>query len=168
MLRLRFYALLLCLCRIARSEAVPDSNRGLYAIWTRPEISDRLPFLKGGQVVLQWEAVQPTVDRYDFSDLHRQLEAIAKLGRVTTVQLNANRQPQFLVNVVPSSKKTLTRAQDTRGTLQYWHPAYVKLYTDLIAAFAREVKSSPYRSNVMGVRMNYDAIGTEFLIVRPA
>src|SRR5207249_2581154 len=131
MLRLRFYSLLLCVCPIARSEALPDPNRGLYGISTRREISDRLPFLKGGQVVLQWEAVEPAAGRYDFSDLHRQLEAISKLGRVTTVQLNANRQPQFLVNLVPSSKKTLTRAQDPRGSLQYWRPAYVKLYTDL-------------------------------------
>ena len=38
MLRFRFYSLLLCVCPIARSEAVPDPNRGLYAIWTRPEI----------------------------------------------------------------------------------------------------------------------------------
>ncbi len=98
MLRLRFCSLLLCLCPLARSEAVPDPNRGLYAIWSRPEISDRLPFLKGGQVVLQWEAVEPAAGRYDFSDLHRQLEAIAKLGGGATVQLNANRQPQFLVN----------------------------------------------------------------------
>src|SRR6266567_7446881 len=119
MLRLRFYPLLLCLCPIARSEAVPDPNRGLYAIWTRPEISDRLPFLKGGQVVLQWEAVEPAAGRYDFSDLHRQLEAIAKLGRGATVQLNANRQPEFLFHVIPSSKQTFTKEQDKRGTLQY-------------------------------------------------
>ncbi len=43
----------------------------------------------------------------------------------------------------------------------------MKLYTDLVAAFAREVKSSPHRSRVIGVRLNYDAIGTEFLIVPP-
>src|SRR5438128_7922354 len=119
MLRLRLCSLLLCLCPIARSEAVPDPNRGLYAIWSRPEISDRLPFLKGGQVVLQWEAVEPAAGRYDFSDLNRQLAQIAALGRFTTVQLNANRQPLFLYDRVPSSKKTLTKEQDRRGTLQY-------------------------------------------------
>jgi hypothetical protein len=158
---------LLCLAPMARGEVVPDPNRGLYAIWTKPEISDRLPFLKGGQVVLQWESVEPAEGRYDFSDMHRQLERIAKLGRVTTVQLNANRQPEFLWNKVPGVSKTLTKEQDRRGTLQYWHPAYVKSYTDLIAVFAREVKSSPYRSRVIGVRLNYNAIGTEFMIVSP-
>lgn len=161
-------AMLLTLAPVLDGEPAPDPNRGLYAIWTKPEISDHLPFLKGGQVVLQWEQVQPSVDRYDFSALREQLETIGKLGRVTTVQLNANRQPAFLYDKVPSTKKTLTKEQDRRGTLQYWHPAYVKLYTDLIAAFAREVKASPYHDRVIGVRLNYDAIGTEFLVVPEA
>ncbi len=161
-------ALLLCVCTAMWGEANPDPNRGLYAIWTKPEISDHLTFLKGGQVILQWETMQPAAGRYDFSELHAQLEKIAKLGRMTTVQLNANREPEFLFHVIPSSKQTLTKEQDKRGTLQYWHPAYVRAYTDVVAAFAREVKSSPHRSHVMGVRLNYDAIGTEFLIVRPA
>jgi hypothetical protein len=165
---LRFYTILLSLTALLGAEAAPDPNRGLYAIWTKPEISDHLPFLKGGQVVLQWAQVQPSAGRYDFSILREQLAAIAMLGRVTTVQLNANRQPAFLWEKVPATKKTLTKEQDSRGTLQYWHPAYVKLYTDLIAAFAHEVKASPYRSHVIGVRLNYDAIGTEFLIVPPA
>ncbi len=147
----------------ARSEVVPDPDRGLYAIWTKPGIADQL--FKGGQVVLQWEQVQPAADRYDFSQLHSQLEQVARSGRKTTVQLNANRQPQFLFSTVPFTKNALGREQDKRGTLQYWHPAYAKLYTDLIAAFAREVKSSPYRSSVIGVRLNYDAIGTEFMVV---
>lgn len=116
---------------------------------------------------MQWESAQPSADRYDFTDLHRQLEAVATLGRYTTVQLNANRQPEWLFNKVPYYQKPLTKEQDKRGTLQYWHPAYVKLYTGLIAAFAREVKSSPYHSRIIGVRLNYDVIGTEFLIVPP-
>ncbi len=161
---------LLLACLSARAEAIPDPNRGLYAIWTKPEISDKLPhlsFIKGGQVVLQWESAQPAEDRYNFSDLFRQLEISDKLGRYTTVQLNANRQPEWLFSKVPFYTMTLTKEQDMRGTLQYWHPAYVKAYTALIAAFARAVKSSPYRSRVIGVRLNYDAIGTEFLIVPP-
>jgi hypothetical protein len=48
------FTLLLSVAPALLSEVVPDPNRGLYAIWTKPEISDHLPFLKGGQVVLQW------------------------------------------------------------------------------------------------------------------
>ncbi len=148
------------------AETIPDAARGLYAIWTRPEISDRLPFLKGEQVRLQWREVQPAADRYDFGSLHQQLARVAQLGRSTTVQLNANRHPDFLFDVVPIHTGALKRGETDR-MLQYWHPAYVKAYTELIAAFAREVKSSPHRSCLIGVRLNYNAIGTEFLIVRP-
>lgn len=147
-------------------EAVPDPNRGLYAIWATPEISDALEFIKGDQVRLQWSELQPARDRYDFSGLRQQLERVAKLGRATTVQLNANRHPAFLARIVPKFKGALKRGE-TDGLWQYWHPAYVKAYTGLIAAFAREVKSSPHRSRIIGVRLNYNAIGTEFLIIRP-
>lgn len=153
--------------QVAQSETPPDPNRGLFAIWTKPGTADHLPFIKGGQVIVQWSQLQPAEDRYDFSPLRNQLEQIARLGRVTTVQLNANRQPAFLFAKVPMNKVMLIKEQDSRGTLQYWHPAYVKAYTDLIAAFAREVKSSPYRSTVIGVRLNYNAIGTEGMVVRP-
>jgi hypothetical protein len=161
-----YWAIALALQASAASEVVPDPNRGLYAIWAKPEVSDALTFIKGDQVRLQWSEVQPAPDRYDFSSLRQQLERVAKLGRATTVQLNANRHPEFLSRIVPSYKGTLKRGESDK-LFQYWHPAYVKAYTDLIAAFAREVKSSPYRAQVMGVRLNYDAIGTEFLIIRP-
>jgi hypothetical protein len=151
---------------LGRGESVPDPARGLYAIWSPPEITDRLPFLKGDQVRLQWRDVQPAADRYDFTALDAQLERVAKLGRFTTVQLNANRHPEFLRDLVPAYKGALKRGETDR-LLQYWHPAYVRAYTDLIAAFARSVKTSPYRASVLGVRLNYNAIGTEFLIVRP-
>jgi hypothetical protein len=148
-------------------EVVPDPNRGLYAIWTRPEISDQLTFLKGGQMVVQWREVEPEEGRYDFSKVRSQLEALHKLGRVTTVQLNANQHPVYLFDKVPLHPEALGIEQDRKGTLQYWHPFYIKAYTDLIAAFAKEVKSSPYRSSVMGVRFNYNAIGTEWMLVKP-
>jgi hypothetical protein len=160
------FCLLLRAPDLACGDAVPDPARGLYAIWSRPEITDGLPFLKGDQVRLQWSEVQPAADRYDFSSLDRQLQRVAKLGRWTTVQLNANRHPEFLYRLVPSVKGEQKKAE-TDQLLQYWHPAYVKAYTDLIAAFARAVKSSPDHSRVIGVRLNYNAIGTEFVIVRP-
>ena len=161
-----YFSVLALALQVAASEVVPDPNRGLYAIWAKPEISDSLRFITGDQVRLQWSEVQPAEDRYDFSTLRQQLERVSKLGRATTVQLNANRHPEFLSRIVPSYKGALKRGE-TDKLFQYWHPAYVKAYTDLIAAFAREVKSSPYRSHVMGVRLNYNAIGTEFLIIRP-
>ncbi len=148
------------------ADVAPDAHRGLYAIWATPEISDPLPFIKGDQVRLQWSQVEPEPGRYDFSALREQLERVAKLNRHTTVQLNGNRHPAFLFRTVPYYKGELKRAE-TDKLLQYWHPAYVKDYTALIAAFAREVKSSPHRDRIVGVRLNYNAIGTEYMIVRP-
>ncbi len=157
----------LWLALAAHSEAVPDPNRGVYAIWVKPGATDSLRFLKGGQVVLQWEQVEPAEGRYDFSLLHSQLEMIARLDRVTTVQLNANHLPAFLFNRVPYTRQKMGEMQDPRGTLQYWHPAYVKAYTAMIAEFARQVKSSPHRARLIGLRFNYNAIGTEFMVVPP-
>jgi hypothetical protein len=151
----------------ARSEVAPDPNRGVYAIWTKPGVGDNLPFIKGGQVLLRWKWVQPEEGRYDFSRLHEQLEKVARQGRVTTVQLNANNLPAFLFEKVPHTRTRPLRVQDSRGTLQYWHPYYIKAYTDLIAQFAKEVKSDPHASCVMGVRLSYDAIGTEWMTILP-
>jgi hypothetical protein len=111
--------------------------------------------------------VEAEEGRYDFSRLHSQLETIAGLDRVTTVQLNANRWPPFLFDRVPHTREMLGKEQDRRGTVAYWHPAYVKAYTALIAEFARQVKSSPHRARLIGVRFNYNAIGTEYMAVPP-
>jgi hypothetical protein len=84
------------------------------------------------------------------------------------VELNAyGRMPSFLFSKVPYLAEKLSTYQDARGSLQYWHPVYEKAYRDVIAAFAREVKSSPYRSRIVGVRLNYNAIGTEHMIIQP-
>lgn len=151
----------------APNEAVPDPNRGLYAIWTRTGAADSLNFLKGGQVRVQWAQVEPGPGHYDFSSMHLQLEKIAKLGRVTTVQVNANQLPAWLFTKTPYSKGQIGQEQDRHGTIQYWHPVYEKAYTDMLAVFAREVKSSRYRSLVAGVRLSYNAIGTEWMFVPP-
>src|SRR5262249_20614687 len=120
-------AVALCFPLLLAGEAIPDPNRGIYAIWSRPEISDALDFVKGDQARLQWSEVQTAPDRYDFSSLHTQLERIAKLGRATTVQLNANRHPAFLTGIVPKFKGAVRRGE-TDGLWQYWHPAYVQAY----------------------------------------
>ena len=39
----RLCAILLSLTPVLSGEAMPDPNRELYAIWTKPEISDHLP-----------------------------------------------------------------------------------------------------------------------------
>jgi hypothetical protein len=165
-------AILLLVCSVAcfsqrPSEPVPHPHRGLFAIWTNDMTPD-LPFIQGGQVFLQWRTVEASEGHYDFTDLDRQLEAMHKRGRVATVQLNGNVHPDYLYTRVPYTQKPLSvQIRDKQGSLQYWHPAYVKAYTDLLAAYGRHVKASPYRSSVLGIRMNFNALGTEHVEIPP-
>ncbi|MFB3829731.1 MAG: beta-galactosidase [Bryobacteraceae bacterium] len=148
-------------------EPEPDPHRGLYAVWAKPGVAEALPFLKGGQVVAQWQAVEPEEGRYDFSTLSEQLGRLAKLGRSATVQVNGNRHPAYLFERVPSHPEKFSRQTQDERTLQYWHPAYIRAYVNLIAAYARELKNSPHRARIAGVRLNFNALGTEHTEVPP-
>jgi hypothetical protein len=53
------------------------------------------------------------------------------------------------------------QVNDSEGTLQYWHPTYRKAYLDLLAAYGQHLKKSPYRQAILGVRLNFNAVGTE-------
>ena len=147
--------------------AAPDPNRGLYAIWIgqNAELGE-LPFIKGGQVLSQWSDVEPAEGRYDFSDMDQQFAALHKKGRAATVQINGNHHPDFLFAKVPyTAKKLSVQEQDRRGTLAYWHPAYVKAYLAMVHAYAQHLKQAPYRASVLGVRLNFNALGTEHTAV---
>ena len=170
-MKLLFSAIVVGLCMTgpAASEALPDIHRGVYAIWTKPGAADGLPFISGGQVHMVWQTVQPAPDRYDFTEMRAALEKVAALGRYATVQINGNLHPAFLFDRVPHHPAQFSiQTRDKQGTLQYWHPVYVKAYTDLIAAYARELKASPLRSRIAGIRLNFNALGTEHMDIPEA
>jgi hypothetical protein len=147
--------------------AQPDPNRGLYAIWTGQDTKlVELPFIKGGQVLAQWQDVEPAEGHYDFSAIDRQFEALGRMGRGSTVQINGNQHPEFLFTRVPYLPQKLSvQVRDAQGTLQYWHPAYVKSYLAMLHAYAQHLKRAPYRAAVLGVRLNFNALGTEHTAV---
>ena len=150
------------------SERVPDPNRGLYAIWARPQ-QQTLPFLKGGQICLQWKDVQSAPGRYDFSKLDAALKKAHAAGRPATVQINGNRRPDFLFNQVPYHPKQLSvQVGDKQGTLMFWHPAHLEAYLGLIEAYGRHLRQSPYKDAVLGVRLNFNSVGTEHLHIEKA
>jgi hypothetical protein len=47
----------------------------------------------------------------------------------------------------------------------YWYPAYIDAYINFIKAYASHLKHSPYLSALAGVRMNFNAMGTEHFTV---
>jgi hypothetical protein len=128
-----------------------------------------LPYITGGQIVLQWADIEPAEGQYDFSSLDSQLFDFTKTELKTTVQINGDRKPLWLFQKVPHDPDKLgVQVGDSQGTLMYWHPAYIKAYTDLLKAFAQHLKNSPYLANIVGIRQNFDAIGTEQITVSAA
>ncbi len=141
----------------------PDSNRGVYAIWTkdRDELLD-LPFLKGGQAAEFWGNLESDEGIYDFSSLDQKLNELAKRNLATTIQVNGNTKPTWLFKKCPYMPKQFgAQVQDTSGTLAYWHPVHQKAYLDFLKAFAEHIRNSPHRQRIIGVRMNFNARGTE-------
>jgi hypothetical protein len=147
----------------------PDPDRGLYAIWfeKQPALLE-LPFVQGGQIVLQWAEVEPEPGKYDFSRMDAQLKEYHGKGKKATVQVNGNHRPRYLYERVAVLKEKVSpQVLDPQGTLQYWDPIYVRHYLDFLAAYGKHLRASPYRAAVLGVRLNFNAIGTEHVHVPP-
>ena len=143
--------------------ASPLIHRGLYAVWYErtPEVLE-LPYITGGQVVVQWADLEKAEGQYDFSRLAAQMKKLHDQQRMFTVQVNGNDKPAWLFDHVPSLPEPLsTQVHDARGTLMYWHPVFERAYLHFLAAYAAFLKQSPYRASVLGVRQNFNAIGTE-------
>jgi len=145
----------------------PPASRGVYAIWYYQDTSMlKLPYISGGQIILQWADIERAQGVYDFSAMDKQLKMMHTLGKMTTVQVNGNQKPKWLYAIVPHHPEKLShQVGDNEGTLMYWHPTFIKAYTDFLKAYADHLKKSPYLSVMVGVRMNFDAFGTEHFIV---
>jgi hypothetical protein len=140
----------------------PHPDRGLYAIWAKPEAME-LPYITGGQIVLQWRDLNPQEGVFDFSELDARMRALHSINRKSTIQINGNRKPDWLYNEVPwhPEKLTVQIRQEEKGSLMYWHPNHLRAYTEFLQAWATHLKQSPYRSMVLGIRQNFNALGTE-------
>ncbi len=152
---------------VAGSALANSGAAGIYAIWYQGHDNIlTLPYVVGGQVFAQWKDIERKEGVYDFSIIDRQLRAIDEKGLHATVQINGNLHPDYLYTKVPFLPVRIGGAQDARGTLMYWHNNYKDAYTDLLRAYAQHLKDSPYRALILGVRLNYNAIGTEQFHIR--
>lgn len=145
----------------------PDPERGLYAVWARDDVF-KLPYIHGGQIVLQWAELEPAEGQYDFAPLAAELKACRERKMRATLQVNGNRKPQWLYRKVPRHPERLSiQVADRQGTLMYWHPAFERAYLNFLAAYADFLKASPDRDVVLGLRLNFNGMGTEHLDVPP-
>ena len=147
--------------------ASPPIHRGLYAIWYErvPEVME-LPYITGGQVVVQWGDLETAEGQYDFSQLTAKMQILHEQNKPFTVQVNGNIKPAWLFDHVPFLPEPLgVQVRDKRGTLMYWHPEFERAYLNFLRAYAAFLKQSPYRASLLGVRQNFNAIGTEHLQV---
>lgn len=139
-----------------------NSLNGLYDIWYKNEDVLEEKLIKGGQIMLQWADVENQEGQYDFSVIEQQLAHFASIGKSTTIQINGNKKPQWLYKKVPYFPKPLSgQIRDEQGTLMYWHPVHLGAYKKMIAAYADFIKKSKYKSCLAGIRLNFNALGTE-------
>jgi hypothetical protein len=136
-------------------------NSGLFAIWygNQTELLS-LPGVIGGQVVVQWNDVEPDKNNFDFSAVTSSLNKLKSIGKLATVQINGSNKPDYLFNEVPWVEEKLHHSiKDTQGTLMYWHPAHQEAYTRLLQAFGDYL--SLHKGDFLGVRLNFNLLGTE-------
>lgn len=140
--------------------------RGFYLLWGqgRPDAEQilALPFIRGGQIVVQWGEVEPAPGRYDFSAIEAGLERLAQAGKWTTLQVNGNVKPAWLFEQVPHVPERLSeQVRDKAGTLMFWHPRFQDAHLAMLTALARRLQASPHRAKLLGLRLNFNAVGTE-------
>ena len=95
--------------------------RGFYLLWSQGRADEEqilaLPFMRGGQVVLQWADVEPAPWRYDFSGIDAGLARFAARRQWATLQINGNQKPAWLFAQVPHvAGKLSVQVRDAAGT----------------------------------------------------
>jgi hypothetical protein len=129
---------------------------GIYQVWGK-DSSATAPYVKGGQITLDWATIEPKRRTFSWSTLDSELKYYASIGKVATVQVNSTKaKPAWVWNVVANCG--LVHGQQAP---QYWDPAYMTVQSELVSALAAHIKASPYKATVALVRAAPNAIGTE-------
>ena len=151
-----------------KSKPDRDEGKGLYALWYQntPNSEQYLqqPYIIGGQMVYQWKDLEPEKGKYDFSKMAKELDKYSKMKIYTTIQINGNQKPDWLFNEVPyHPKKFSVQVRDPKGSIMYWHPTHKQAYTNLLKAFAEFVRKNKNGKYLIGIRQNFNGVGTEHL-----
>jgi hypothetical protein len=151
----------------------PHPDRGLGLIWygDQSNLTSRNGTVTIGQVFFVWRFFEPTEGNYDFAKLDSELQNIQNKGMKATIQVNGNRHPDYLFDLVPylngvqlpSSRDHL----DGFGPPMYWHNVYKQKYENMMVAIANHLKNSPYKDAVLAIRHSNNAVGTEHFSIPP-
>jgi hypothetical protein len=150
-------------------------NKGIAMIWygAQNNLDSRDSIVTVGQIFFMWRSFESTKDNYDFKNLDEQLRAIHNKGMKTTIQVNGNKHPDYIFQIVPYLDGVALPTQDNHtseigyGPPMYWHPTYKERYKKLIDTLAYHIKNSPYKDAVLGIRQSYNAVGTEHHYIPP-
>jgi hypothetical protein len=162
--------LLIYSCSVSQPRVIPTSdiqrvkNSGIFALGydNVPHTLDvlNIPYIIGGHVVVQWKEVEPSKGVYDFSLITAKVDRLKAMGKLSTLQINGNRKPDYLFDEVPWVEEKLSmQIDDPKGTLMYWHPAHIDAYKNLLKALGEYL--SGREADFIGIRMNYNSLGTE-------
>jgi hypothetical protein len=159
----------------AKVEDSLHPNKGIAMIWygDQNKLDSRNGIVTVGQIFFMWRWFEPTKDNYDFESLDRQLEAIHNKGMKTTIQINGNRHPDYIFQIVPFLDGVALPTQYNHtseigyGPPMYWHPTYKERYKKMIDTLAYHIKKSPWKDAVLGIRQSYNAVGTEHHYIPP-
>ena len=142
-----------------------DPRSGIYAVWyNSPDVLD-LDFVRGGQAVEYWSAVEPSKGNYDFSHVDQDVAEAAVRGKYATIEVSGDGHPSYLFDNVPFHVGVIAGSVDTQvdgnRSLQYWHPYYKTAFTNVLNALANHIEAADYKDKVLGIRLNLNALGTE-------
>jgi hypothetical protein len=150
-------------------------NKGIAMIWygAQNNLDSRDSIVTVGQIFFMWRSFESTKDNYDFKNLDEQLRGIHNKGMKTTIQVNGNKHPDYIFQIVPYLDGVALPTQDNHtseigyGPPMYWHPTYKERYKKMIDTLAYHIKNSPYKDAILGIRQSYNAVGTEHHYIPP-
>lgn len=115
------------------------------------------------QSVVKWEDIEPERGVFDWSRLDRDLELAETENRSLMIQVNMT-APEWIFDHVAAVGR-VTDPANCAGDLapQYWDPLYVGFHYEMLEAYAAHIAMSPLRERVVGVRVQANAFGTEYI-----
>ena len=141
------------------SSVLTAQNSGMGFVGSRPQDIHLLsrPYIQFGAINLEWKDIELKEGQYDWSAMDSLLKKYHELGKAVPIRINTP-VPNWIFNYVAN-------VGTSRGgnAPQYWDPRYLEILEKMIRNYAQHLGTSPYKSAVMSVRMQFNALNTEIV-----